>query len=151
MTHPPQQSIYGTDARAEVAPFIHLGAHVVLDVGCGPGALTAQLIGRLGLPQVVAVDPSESFVSAIRTRLPEIEVHRARAEQLPFADDEFNGSAAQLVVHFMTDPVAGLAEMARVTRPGGVVAACVWDHAGGTGAAGGFLAWRHRHGPERPR
>jgi SAM-dependent methyltransferase len=112
----------------------------VLDVGCGPGALTAQLVGRLGLPSVVAVDPSESFASAIRARIPGIEVQRAPAEHLPFADDEFDAAAAQLVVHFMTDPVAGLTEMARVTRPGGVVAACVWDHAGGTGPLAVF--WR---------
>jgi SAM-dependent methyltransferase len=57
-------------------------------------------------------------------------VERASAEQLPFPDDSFDAAVAQLVVHFMTEPVAGLAEMARVTRPGGVVAACVWDHAG---------------------
>ena len=112
----------------------------VLDVGCGPGALTEQLVRRLGLPAVVAVDPSESFVSAIRARIPGIDVQRAVAEHLPFADDEFDGSAAQLVVHFMTDPVAGLTEMARVTRPGGVLAASVWDHAGGTGPLGVF--WR---------
>ena len=55
---------------------------------------------------------------------------RASAEHLPFNDGIFDAALAQLVVHFMTDPVAGLREMARVTRPGGVVAACVWDHAG---------------------
>ena len=80
-----------------------------------------------------AVDPSESFVAAVRVRIPGIDVHRAAAEQLPFADGRFDCAAAQLVVHFMTDPVAGLAEMARVTRSGGLVAACVWDHGGGTG------------------
>jgi SAM-dependent methyltransferase len=58
-------------------------------------------------------------------------VHQASAEELPFADDMFDASLAQLVVHFMSDPVAGLAEMRRVTRLGGVVAACVWDLAGG--------------------
>jgi SAM-dependent methyltransferase len=49
----------------------------------------------------------------------------------PFADDAFDAALAQLVVHFMQDPVRGLADMSRVTRNGGVVAACLWDHAGG--------------------
>jgi SAM-dependent methyltransferase len=65
--------------------------------------------------------------------LPEVDVRRSAAEQLPFPDGAFDAALAQLVVHFMTDPVAGLREMGRVTRPGGVVAACVWDHAGGRG------------------
>ncbi|MDX6502995.1 MAG: hypothetical protein QOE29_120 [Gaiellaceae bacterium] len=105
----------------------------VLDVGCGPGALTAELVRRLGAAAVAAVDPSESFVAAVRERNPGVEVHQAPAEQLPFADDGFDVALAQLVVHFMADPVAGLREMARVTREGGVVAACVWDHGGGRG------------------
>ena len=105
----------------------------VLDVGCGPGALTAELVARLGPSFVAAVDPSEPFVAAALARNPGVDVRRASAEQLPFADDSFDASLAQLVVHFMSDPVAGLAEMARVTRPGGVVAASVWDHGGGNG------------------
>jgi SAM-dependent methyltransferase len=105
----------------------------VLDVGCGPGALTNELVARLGAGAVAAVDPSESFVDAARERNPGVDVRLATAEQLPFSDATFDASLAQLVVHFMTDPVAGLGEMARVTVSGGVVAACVWDHAGGTG------------------
>lgn len=105
----------------------------VLDVGCGPGALTAELVTRLGADAVSAVDPSEPFVAAARERFPEVSVQRAAAEQLPFEDRAFDAALAQLVVHFMADPVAGLREMARVTRDGGVVAACVWDHAGGRG------------------
>lgn len=105
----------------------------VLDVGCGPGALTAELVTRLGPAAVTAVDPSEPFVVAARARNPGVDVRRATAEQLPFPDRSFDAALAQLVVHFMSDPVAGLAEMARVTRQGGVVAACVWDHAGGQG------------------
>jgi SAM-dependent methyltransferase len=103
----------------------------VLDVGCGPGALTAELIGRVGGEAVCAVDPSESFVAAARARHPGVDVRRASAELLPFADAVFDAALAQLVVHFMADPVAGLREMKRVTTPGGIVAACVWDHAGG--------------------
>ena len=108
---------------------IHAGQRV-LDVGCGPGALTGELVQRVGAEAVNAVDPSEAFVAAARDRHPGVDVQSASAEELPFADDIFDAALAQLVVHFMADPVAGLREMGRVTRPGGVVAACVWDHAG---------------------
>lgn len=104
-----------------------------IDVGCGPGALTAELVARLGVQAVAAVDPSEPFVAAARARNPGVDVRSASAEELPFPDSTFDVALAQLVVHFMSDPVAGLAEMARVTRPGGSVAACVWDHGGGRG------------------
>ena len=105
----------------------------VLDVGCGTGALTGELVGRLGPASVVAVDPSAPFVAATRERHPGVEVHEATADALPFADESFNAVLAQLVVHFMPDPVAGIAGMKRVARPRGVVAACVWDHAGRQG------------------
>jgi SAM-dependent methyltransferase len=114
-----------------------------LDVGCGPGALTADLVQRLGARAVCAVDPSGSFVAAVRARFPGVDARSGAADQLPFGDDAFDVTLAQLVVHFLADPVAGLAEMARVTRPGGVVAACVWDHAGGTGPLATF--WRAVH------
>ncbi len=111
-----------------------------LDVGCGPGALTAQLVDRLGIEAVAAVDPSASFVAAARARFPDVDVHQGGAETLPFPDHTFDVTLAQLVVNFMSDPVAGLSEMARVTRPGGRVAACVWDHAGGGGPLATFWA-----------
>ena len=114
-----------------------------LDVGCGPGALTAHLVERLGSSAVCAIDPSEPFVAAVRARFPGVEARGGSAEQLPFPDGSFDVALAQLVVHFMTDPVAGLAEMARVTRPGGLVAACVWDHAGGKGPLSPF--WQAVH------
>ncbi|MGZ8481864.1 MAG: class I SAM-dependent methyltransferase [Candidatus Limnocylindria bacterium] len=104
----------------------------VLDVGCGPGALTEELVARLGPGSVTAADPSWPFVAAARARHPGVEVVQAPAEQLPFPDREFDAALAQLVVHFMSDAVAGLAEMARVTRRGGVIVACVWDYAGRT-------------------
>jgi SAM-dependent methyltransferase len=110
----------------------------VLDVGCGPGALTAELVRRLGPDAVSAVDPSEPFVAAAQARHPGVSVQRAAAEDLPFEDRAFDAALAQLVVHFMADPVMGLREMARVTRKDGVVAACVWDHAGGRGPLGVF-------------
>jgi len=116
------------------------GAMNVLDVGCGPGALTAQLVRRFGPDAVAAVDPSEQFVAAAVARHPGVDVRRSTAEELPFADGSFDATFAQLVVHFMTDPVAGLTEMARVTRAGGVVAACVWDSAGERAPTSAF--WR---------
>lgn len=99
----------------------------VLDVGCGPGALLGELVGRVGAERVSGVDPSEQFVSAATARHPGTVVRQAGAERLPFEENLFDAALAQLVVHFMTDPVAGISEMARVTRPGGVVVACVWD------------------------
>jgi ubiquinone/menaquinone biosynthesis C-methylase UbiE len=84
---------------AAVAP----GQHV-LDVGCGPGALTAELVRRLGPAAVSAVDPSEPFVAAAQERHPGVTVRRAAAEQLPFGDQAFDAALAQLVVHFMAHP-----------------------------------------------
>jgi SAM-dependent methyltransferase len=116
------------------------GGQRVLDVGCGPGALTAELVRRLGADAVSAVDPSEPFVEAARGRHPGVSVERAAAEELPLRDQEFDVALAQLVVHFMGDPVAGLREMARVTRTDGVVAACVWDYGGGGSPIAAFWA-----------
>ena len=112
----------------------------VLDVGCGPGILTAPLVKRCGPEGVGAVDPSPPFVADVRERLPGVDVREAAAEALPFDDHAFDAALAQLVVHFMTDPVAGLREMGRVTKPGGVVAASVWDFVGGTAPLSVF--WR---------
>ena len=107
------------------------GGQEAVDVGCGPGALTAVLVERLGVAAVSAVEPSHSFAEAVQERYAGVEVHVGTAEALPFGDDAFDVAVSQLVVNFMADPVAGLREMARVTRAGGTVAACVWDHAGG--------------------
>ena len=110
----------------------------VLDVGCGPGALTAELVRRLGADAVFAVDPSAPFVAAAAARNPGVDIRLASAEALPYPDGSFDVALAQLVVHFMADPVAGLREMARVALPGGVVAASVWDFAGERGPLGPF-------------
>jgi ubiquinone/menaquinone biosynthesis C-methylase UbiE len=111
----------------------------VLDVGAGPGALTTALVAMLGAESVSAADPSPPFVEANRERHPGVDVRLAGAEDMPFADDTFDAALAQLVVQFMTDPVRGVSEMARVTRPGGVVAACVWDF--GTGRSPLSAIW----------
>jgi SAM-dependent methyltransferase len=101
-----------------------------IDVGCGPGALTDQLVTRLGADHVRAVDPSTPFVEACRRRFPGVDVRQGAAESLPFGDATCDVAAACLVVHFMSDPVGGVSEMKRVTRPGGWVGATVWDLAG---------------------
>ncbi len=122
---------YGAQLASALIDFASVEPGIrVLDVGCGPGALTAALAGRLGTGNVSAADPSEPFVEACRARLPGVEVVLAAAEALPFAEGTFDGTLSQLVVNFMRDAEAGVREMARVTRPGGVVASCVWDYAG---------------------
>ncbi len=112
-------------AFADVAGIV--SGQRALDVGCGPGALTTELVTRLGADRVCAVDPSAPFLEACRGRNPGVEVREARAEALPFEDGTFDAALAQLVLHFVGDPAAAAAEMRRVVRPGGVVAACVWD------------------------
>jgi SAM-dependent methyltransferase len=122
---------YGPALAAELIAFAGVtdGARA-LDVGCGPGALTRALADRLGAANVRAAEPSEPFAAACRARVPGVEVVVAGAEALPFADASFDAALSQLVVNFVKDPERGVREMARVTRPGGVVAACVWDYAG---------------------
>ena len=126
---------------AQFAAYLRLApGQRVLDVGCGPGALTAVLAAELGPESVSAIDPSGSFVAAVRDRLPGVDARAGGAEALPWPDGSFDCAAAQLVVHFMADPAQGIAEMARVTRPGGTVAATAWDFAGGTSPLSPF--WR---------
>ena len=130
---------YSVPLAASFCDFSQItGMRRVLDVGCGPGALTAEFVRRLGPAAVSAVDPSQPFVDAVRQRHPRVDVRQAGAERLPFPDDQFDASLAQLVINFLPSPVDGIVEMARVTRPGGAIAACVWDHAGGHGALSRF-------------
>jgi len=103
----------------------------VLDVGCGTGKLTGELVALLGADRVSAVDPSGPFVSAARAAYPGVTVEEAPAEALPFDDGTFDAALAQLVVNFMKDAHAGVGEMQRVTRSGGTVAAAVWDYGNG--------------------
>ena len=110
-------------ARAAVVP-----GQRVLDVGCGPGALTGELAAVLGSDHVAGIDPSPEFVDACRERYPGVQVEVAVAESIPFDDRAFDAAIAQLVVHFMTDAPAGVEEMKRVTKPGGALAAATWDY-----------------------
>ena len=112
----------------------------VLDVGCGPGALTGELVRRVGDANVVAADPTEQFVAATERRFPGVDVTQAGAEALPFDDASFDAALAQLVVAFMKDALAGAREMARVTKVGGVVAMCMWP----LGEGMEFLDLAHR-------
>lgn len=89
-----------------------------------------MLAERLGPASVSAADPSEPFAQTCRARVPGVEVVVAGAEALPFADGSFDAVLSQLVVNLLSDPEAGVREMARVSRSGGVVASCVWDYAG---------------------
>jgi SAM-dependent methyltransferase len=102
-----------------------------LDVGCGPGGLTSELAARVGAANVAAVDPAPQFAAACRARNPGADVREGVAEDLPWADGEFDATVSSLVIGFMRDPDQGVREMTRVTRPGGVVAACMWDIAEG--------------------
>ncbi|BDG02233.1 class I SAM-dependent methyltransferase [Anaeromyxobacter oryzae] len=110
--------------------FAGVSAGPVLDVGCGPGSLTAVLAARLGASSVAAVDLSEPFVAACRARVPGADVRRASAEALPFADAVFGAALSQLVLSLVPDAGRVVAEMARVVRPGGVVAACTFEASG---------------------
>jgi len=103
----------------------------VLDVGCGPGGLTGELVERVGAANVAAIDPATQFSEACRARNPGADVRVGMAEELPWPDGEFDVVLSSLVLGFMRDPEQGVREMARVTRPGGVVAACMWDIAEG--------------------
>lgn len=110
------------DVRAE---------HRVLDVGCGPGALTAELVARVGPASVCAIDPSPPFVAACAERFPEVDVRLGVGEHIEVADGTFDRVLSQLVLHFVSDGEQVARELHRVLRPGGVAAACVWDFAEG--------------------
>ena len=103
----------------------------VLDVGCGPGALAVELARRVGEDDVAAIDPAPHFVAACQARLPGAEVREGVAESLPWVDGTFDAALCSLVVAWMSDADQGIGEMARVTKPGGTVAAAMWDIPGG--------------------
>lgn len=119
---------YSRLLATQFADFAHLEpGQRALDVGCGPGALTSELSSRLGAGAVAAVDPSDSFLAECRRRNPGVDARAGSAEDLPFEDGAFDLAISQLVLHFVSDPSRAAAEMQRVLRPGGMVAACVWN------------------------
>jgi SAM-dependent methyltransferase len=117
---------YAQELAPPFADFAGVHEGKVLDVGCGSGVLTEELARRVGEANVAAVDPSP-MVEACRARVPGADVRTGAAEDLPWPDGAFDAALAQLVLHFMDDARAGLAEMGRVVRPGGVVAGCTWN------------------------
>jgi SAM-dependent methyltransferase len=117
---------YAQELAAPFADFAGVREGHVVDVGCGTGVLTEELARRVGEKNVAAVDPSP-MVDACRARVPEADVRTGAAEALPWPDGTFDAALAQLVLHFLDDPRAGLVEMGRVVRPGGVVAASSWN------------------------
>jgi SAM-dependent methyltransferase len=103
----------------------------VLDLGCGPGALTSVLAELVGADRVSACDPAAAFVDECRSRVPGVDVRQGAAEGIPFDDKAFDAVLTQLVLHFVSDPQRAITEIWRVLRPGGTVAGCVWDTAEG--------------------
>ncbi|MFT4217924.1 MAG: class I SAM-dependent methyltransferase [Micropruina sp.] len=132
-------------AFAGVAPGLR-----ALDVGCGPGALTGELLRRLGAGNVAACEPSEPFAAACAARYPGVDVRHGRAEQIPFGDGEFDLVAAQLVLHFVSDPVRARTEFVRVAAPGATIAACVWDFTEGMELLRAFWDAASSLDPEMP-
>ena len=105
-----------------------------LDVGCGNGAFTEELIAHCAPSAVTAIDPSDDQLAYARRRRPEVRMTDFRvgdAQNLPFADCSFDVAAMALVISFLPDPGRAAAEMARVVRPGGWVASYMWDTLGG--------------------
>jgi ubiquinone/menaquinone biosynthesis C-methylase UbiE len=104
-----------------------------IDVGCGNGAFSEQLVERCAPAAVLGVDPSQGQIDFARqrsaARLAKFEIGNAMA--LPFADNSFDAATMALVIFFVPEPAKGLAEMVRVVAPGGTVAAYTWDMAGG--------------------
>ncbi len=120
---------YSRELAPRFIEFAGVGSGMaVVDVGCGPGALTERLVERVGAKNVAAADPSEPFVAAATERARGADVRLAPAEELPWEDDSFDSALSQLVVNFMRDADRGVSEMRRVVRPGGVVAACTWSY-----------------------
>ena len=103
-----------------------------LDVGCGTGALSATILALARPSTVTGIDASEGYVAHAREQIRDgrADFRRADAQGLPFGDDSFDATVSGLVLNFLPEPSRGLAEMARVTRSGGVAAAYVWDYAG---------------------
>jgi SAM-dependent methyltransferase len=102
-----------------------------LDVGCGTGALCAAIVDRCSPSSVVGVEPSVGFLKSANENLAgSAAFHQGSATALPLGDASVDVVVSGLVLNFVPDPHAALAEMARVTGKGGVIAAYVWDYAG---------------------
>ncbi|HEV2565527.1 MAG TPA: class I SAM-dependent methyltransferase [Microvirga sp.] len=131
------ERLMGRWSRLLAGPFLDFAGleagERVLDVGCGTGSLTFTLPQVADIGRIDGIDYSETYVEAARARNtdPRITIARGDACTLPFEDRTFDRALALLVLHFIPESDQALREMARVTRPGGVVAAAVWDSYGG--------------------
>jgi SAM-dependent methyltransferase len=102
-----------------------------LDVGCGTGALCAAIVDRCSPVSVAGVEPSEGFLKTAKENLADrAALHQGSATAIPLADESVDVVVSGLVLNFVPDPRAALAEMARVTGRGGTIGAYVWDYAG---------------------
>lgn len=108
-------------------------APMVLDAGCGTGSLLFTLAQNPNHTRIAGIDASEIYVAAAQAACTDsrIDIRHGDACALPYATDSFDAALSQLVLQFVPEPAAMAAELARVVRPGGVVAAAVWNSAGG--------------------
>lgn len=103
------------------------------DVGCGTGALVEGILSACAPAAVIGIDRSDGFIQAAERQLvdPRARFQVGDATALPLDTDSYDVAVSGLVLNFVSDPTAMVREMIRVTKPGGVVAAYVWDYAGG--------------------
>jgi SAM-dependent methyltransferase len=116
-----------------VAEFAKVGdGGRLLDVGCGTGSLARTLVGMTSRAEIVGIDPAAPFVEYARTQVkdPRVSFEVGDAQALPYGPASFDAALSCLVFHFIPDAPKAAAEMRRVTRPGGTVAACTWDARG---------------------
>jgi ubiquinone/menaquinone biosynthesis C-methylase UbiE len=131
------EQLMGRWSQKLALPFIEFAGladgEKILDVGCGTGSLTFALARAADLSEIAAIDYSPVFVEETirRNTSPRIKISQADACSLPFKDGTFDRALALLVLHFVPEAEKAVAEMRRVVRPGGTVAAAVWDHLGG--------------------
>lgn len=130
------EAMMGRWSRRLAVPFLDFAkvgdAERVLDVGCGTGSLVEAILEKTRRARVVGIDPAEGAVAYARTRIPDprASFDCGSAFELPYADATFDCSLSLLVLHLLKQPGTAAAEMRRVTRAGGTVAACTWDRAG---------------------
>jgi ubiquinone/menaquinone biosynthesis C-methylase UbiE len=128
----------GRWSRRLAGPFLDFAAigavGRVLDVGCGTGSLTSALAEFAPDAEIVGIDHSQAYVDHARSKAPEavrLKFEQGDAATLPYADGAFDAVLSMLVLNFVPDAEKAASEMARVAKPGGVVAACVWTSGAG--------------------
>ena len=145
MTEPQIRFEDGADYERMMGTWSRLAGHIFLDwlapkpglawgdVGCGNGAFTELLVERCAPAAIEGIDPSEAQLAFARQRPASrlAKFHQGDAMALPFADRSFDAAVMALVIFFVPEPARGVAEMVRVTRPGGSVSAYAWDVLGG--------------------